>query len=98
MAQRLVIGAVAFLLGFAVLVGCPVPPKPTPQPTAADAGGCEPACIHLRAKHCLLGEPTSRGVTCEALCSRVLEENGGLGFPTDCLIEAGTCEAADRCR
>lgn len=98
MVRKFAVAAVSTTLGFGILVGCPTPPKPAPRPAVADAGGCGPACSHLRSKRCELGEPTPRGVTCEELCTRVLEENGGLGFPTDCISKADSCVEAEACR
>lgn len=94
------LGSILSAFGLLALVGCPQESK---VPHNADAGqgdtsACGSSCEHLRKLGCDLAKDTPRGKKCEEWCKVILEENGGLGWPTKCFLDASICQEADKCR
>lgn len=92
------------------LIACPANPPGSPQgdaeagPATSDDArdeahltSCGAACGHQRGLHCILGDPTPHGATCEAVCAEV-QAHGGVGFDTRCLATVPSCEASTTCR
>ncbi len=70
----------------------PAPPPPPPDPTV----GCAEACTHLRELRCPQAQPTEAGASCEQVCANV-NASGTLLLDTKCVVQASSCDAADRC-
>ncbi len=75
------------------------PPAPVnhngPLPTGSDAD-CAAMCVRLRSLHCPAGDPTPKGVPCEAVCQNT-ESSGYVSENPRCQAMAPSCDAADAC-
>lgn len=81
------------LLGLA-LVQCG-PPAPKVPPVPADCSGL---CGRLRQMKCELAEDVPEtGTTCESWCGKYGAKGRDHGVDVECLAQAPTCAAADKC-
>ena len=90
---------VGFVASFAILscAGCPVPPPGSadagPPPVAYDGSDvCAHVCSHLITIQCSSGEGSCLDTCRDAVARRLTD------LHTDCLLDAGTVEAARGCK
>jgi len=90
---------VFLMLGASCSPAAPWPPPAVTHNAPISAGtpdDCRAMCENLRRLHCVSGEPTPKGASCEAVC----ENTEASGYATEnplCQAHVKTCEAADAC-